>query len=80
MEQLILNQKKTQQGLFSDEEKFAYLAAPVVGSLLQARTAPGQSNIQSLLGAVGEGVSQIPAVGLKIKELEGKKNRNSERH
>lgn len=65
--------KKTQQGLFSDEEKFAYLAAPVVGSLLQARTAPGQSNIQSLLGAVGEGVSQIPAVGLKIKELEGKK-------
>ncbi len=62
--------KKTQQGLFSDEEKFAYLAAPVVGSLLQARTAPGQSNIQSLLGAVGEGVSQIPAIGLNIKKIE----------
>ena len=61
---------KTQQGLFSDEEKFAYLAAPVVGSLLQARTAPGQSNIQSLLGAVGEGVSQIPAIGLNIKKIE----------
>lgn len=61
---------KTQQGLFSDEEKFAFLAAPVIGSLLQAKTAPGQSNIQSLLGAVGEGVSQIPAVGLNIKKIE----------
>jgi len=60
--------KKKQEGLFSDEERFAYLAAPVIGSLLQARTAPGQSNIQSLLGAVGEGVSQIPAVGLNIKK------------
>jgi hypothetical protein len=59
-----------QEGLFSKEEKFAYLAAPVIGSLLQARTAPGQSNIQSLLGAVGEGVSQIPAVGLNIKKIE----------
>ncbi len=59
-----------QEGLFSKEEKFAYLAAPVIGSLLQARTAPGQSNLQSLLGAVGEGVSQIPAVGLNIKKIE----------
>ena len=65
--------KKKQEGLFSDDEKFAFLAAPVIGSLLQAKTAPGQSNLQSLFGAVGEGVSQIPAVGLKIKELEGKK-------
>jgi hypothetical protein len=65
--------KKKQEGFFSDEERFAYLAAPVIGSLLQAKTAPGQSNLQSLFGAVGEGVSQIPAVGLKIKELEGKK-------
>ena len=62
--------KKKQEGFFSDEERFAYLAAPVIGSLLQARTAPGQSNIQSLLGAVGEGVSQIPAVGLNIKKIE----------
>lgn len=62
--------KKKQEGLFSDEEKFAYLAAPVIGSLLQARTAPGQSNVQSLFGAVGEGVSQIPAIGLNIKKIE----------
>ena len=61
---------KTQQGLFSDEEKFAYLAAPVVGSLLQARTAPGQSNLQSLFGAVGQGVSQIPEIGLTMKKIE----------
>ena len=62
--------KKKQEGLFSDDEKFAYLAAPVVGSLLQARTAPGQTNLQSLFNAVGEGVSQIPAIGLNIKKIE----------
>ena len=62
--------KKKQEGFFSEEEKFAYLAAPVIGSLLQARTAPGQSNLQSLFGAVGQGVSQIPEIGLTMKKIE----------
>jgi hypothetical protein len=69
--------KKKQEGFFSDQEKFAYLAAPVIGSLLQARTAPGQSNLQSLFGAVGQGVSQIPEIGLTMKKIEASKEKKT---
>lgn len=59
--------------VFSEGEKLGYMLAPVAASLLQAKQAPGQSALASLFGAVGEGVSQIPAIGLKMSELEGKK-------
>ena len=67
--------KKFQEGgeVFSDQEKFAYLAAPVIGSLLQAKTPAGQTNLQSLFGAVGEGVSQMPNIALTLKDLQLKK-------
>jgi hypothetical protein len=58
---------------FTESEKLGYMLAPIAASLLQAKQSPGQSPLASLFGAVGEGVSQIPAIGLKIKELEGKK-------
>jgi hypothetical protein len=61
---------KKQDGVFSDQERFALLAAPVIGSLLEGRTAPGQSNLQALFGSVGKGVSQIPEVALQIKKLD----------
>ena len=61
---------KKLKGAFSDEERFALLAAPVIGSLLEGRTAPGQSNLQALFGSVGKGVSQMPEVALQIKKLD----------
>lgn len=62
--------KPTPKGAFSDEERFALLAAPVIGSLLEGKTAPGQSNLQALLGSVGKGVSQIPETAIQIKKLD----------
>lgn len=59
--------------VFTEGEKLGYMLAPVAASLLQAKQAPGQSQLASLFGAVGEGVSQIPAIGLKMAELETKK-------
>jgi hypothetical protein len=59
--------------VFSEGEKLGYMLAPIAASLLQAKQAPGQSSLASLFGAVGEGVSQIPAIGLKMAEIEGKK-------
>ena len=61
---------KKQEGVFSEQERFALLAAPVIGSLLEGRTAPGQSNLQALFGSVGKGVSQMPEVALQIKKLD----------
>ena len=59
--------------VISENEKLGYLLAPVAASLLQGTTRPGESQLSSLFKSVGEGVSQIPAIGLKIAELEGKK-------
>jgi hypothetical protein len=56
--------------VFSEGEKIGYMLAPVAASLLQAKQKPGESALASLFGAVGEGVSQVPAVGLNIKKLE----------
>lgn len=59
--------------VFTEGEKLGYMLAPVAASLLQAKQKPGESKLASLFGAVGEGVSQIPAIGLKMAELETKK-------
>jgi len=56
--------------VFSEGEKLGYLLAPVAASLLQSKQKPGESTLSSLFGAVGEGVSQVPAVALNIKKLE----------
>jgi hypothetical protein len=63
----------TSGATFTENEKLGYLLAPVAAQLLQAKQRPGESALSSLFGAVGEGVSQIPAIGLKIAEIEGKK-------
>lgn len=63
----------TSSSSFTEGEKLGYMLAPIAASLLQAKQAPGQSQLASLFGAVGEGVSQLPAIALKIKEIEGKK-------
>jgi hypothetical protein len=46
------------------------MLAPVAASLLQSKQRPGESSLSSLFGAVGEGVSQVPAIALNIKKLE----------
>jgi len=56
--------------VFSEGEKLGYMLAPVAASLLQSKQRPGESTLSSLFGAVGEGVSQVPAVALNIKKLE----------
>ena len=62
--------EKTPKGAFSDQERFALLAAPGIGSLLQGTTAPGQSNLQGLFKSVGQGVSQIPETAIQIRKLD----------
>jgi hypothetical protein len=62
--------EKTPKGAFSDKERFALLAAPVIGSLLQGTTAPGQSNLEGLFKSVGQGVSQIPETAIQIRKLD----------
>jgi hypothetical protein len=59
--------------VISENEKLGYLLAPVAASLLQAKQRPGESSLSSLFGAVGEGVAQMPAIGLKIAEIQSKK-------
>lgn len=61
----------------SENEKLGYLLAPVAASLLQAKQRPGESALSSLFGAVGEGVSQMPAIGLKIAEIQSKKTKTT---
>ena len=56
--------------VFSEGEKLGYMLAPVAASLLQSKQRPGESSLSSLFSAVGEGVSQVPAVALNIKKLE----------
>jgi hypothetical protein len=56
--------------VFSEGEKLGYMLAPVAASLLQSKQRPGESSLSSLFGAVGEGVSQVPAIALNIKKLE----------
>jgi hypothetical protein len=63
--------------VISENEKLGYLLAPVAASLLQAKQRPGESSLSSLFGAVGEGVAQMPAIGLKIAEIQGKKKTTS---
>jgi len=62
--------EKTPKGAFSDQERFALLSAPVIGALLQGKTAPGQSNLQALFGSVGKGVSEMPETAIAIKKLD----------
>jgi hypothetical protein len=56
--------------VFTENEKLGYMLAPVAASLLQAKQRPGESSLSSLFGAVGEGVSRMPDVGIAIKKLE----------
>jgi hypothetical protein len=56
--------------VFTQGEKLGYMLAPIAASLLQAKQSPGQSALSSLFGAVGEGVSKIPDIGVAIKKLE----------
>jgi hypothetical protein len=56
--------------VFSEGEKLGYMLAPIAASLLQSKQRPGESSLSSLFGAVGEGVSQVPAIALNIKKLE----------
>jgi hypothetical protein len=59
--------------VFSEGEKLGYMLAPVAASLLQGTRRQGESQLSSLFKSIGEGVSQIPAIGLKMAEIEGKK-------
>jgi len=63
-------QKGGEVGAFTDEQKFALLSAPVIGALLQGKTAPGQTNLEALFGSVGQGVSQMPETAIAIKKLD----------
>jgi hypothetical protein len=57
-------------GVFSDEEKTAYMLAPVVSELLTGTKQAGRSNIAGFLSDVGEGIAKVPAAAIEIKKLE----------
>ncbi|NBP57883.1 hypothetical protein EBU71_15355 [bacterium] len=56
--------------VFTEGEKLGYMLAPVAASLLQAKQAPGQSQLSSLFSAVGEGISKTPDIAVAIKKVE----------
>jgi hypothetical protein len=56
--------------VFTENEKLGYMLAPVAASLLQAKQRPGESQLASLFGAVGEGVARTPDIAVAIKKLE----------
>jgi hypothetical protein len=59
--------------VFSEKERLGYMLLPVASQLLQGTQRPGQSNLRGLLGDVGKGLEQVPAVALKIAEMSSKK-------
>jgi hypothetical protein len=71
----ILSVYKFQTGgeVFSEGEKFALLAAPVISSLLEGTVAPGENKLSAFFKSAGRGIGKIPEIGLKIREIESKK-------
>ena len=71
----LLSLQKFQTGgeVFSEKERLGYMLLPVASQLLQGTQRPGQSNLRGLLGDVGKGLEQVPAVALKIAEMSSKK-------
>jgi hypothetical protein len=70
----IVSIQKFQTGgaVFSENERLGYMLLPVASQLLQGQKSPS-GNVRGLFSDIGKGLEQVPAVALKIAELESKK-------
>ena len=66
-----LEVKKFKVGGLSEVERRNLLLTPITSALLQARKAPGESELGALARSLGQGMSQIPTVASQISDLEG---------
>jgi len=71
----LLSIQKFQTGgeVFTEKERLGYMLMPVASALLQGTQAPGESKTRGLLRAFGKGLEGVPAVALKIAEIQSKK-------
>lgn len=65
-----LEVKKFKVGGLSEVERRNLLLTPITSALLQARKAPGESELGALARTLGQGMSQIPTVASQISDLE----------
>ena len=65
-----LQVKKFKVGGLSEVERRNLLLTPITSALLQARKAPGESELGALARSLGQGMSQIPTVASQISNLE----------
>jgi hypothetical protein len=70
----LLSLQKFQTGgeVFSENERLGYMLMPVAAQLLQGQQS-SSGNVRGLFSDIGKGLEQVPAVALKIAELESKK-------
>ena len=61
--------KKFNVGGLSKVEKRNLLLTPITSALLQARKAPGESELGALARTLGQGMSQVPTVASQIADL-----------
>ena len=61
--------KKFNVGGLSKVEKRNLLLTPITSALLQARKAPGESELGALARTLGQGMSQVPTVASQIADI-----------
>ena len=65
-----LDVKKFKVGGLSEVDRRNLLLTPITSALLQARKAPGESELGALARSLGQGMSQVPTVASQISDLE----------
>jgi hypothetical protein len=65
-----LEVKKFKVGGLSEVERRNLLLTPITSALLQARKAPGESELGALARTLGQGMEQLPTVAAQISDLE----------
>ena len=62
-----LEVKKFNVGGFSKVEKRNLLLTPITSALLQARKAPGESELGAVFRSIGKGLESLPSTQLAIR-------------
>ena len=65
-----LDVKKFKVGGLSEVERRNLLLTPITSALLQARKAPGESELGALARTLGQGMAAVPTVASQIASLE----------
>jgi hypothetical protein len=65
-----LDVKKFKVGGLSEVDRRNLLLTPITSALLQARKAPGESELGALARTLGQGMAAVPTVASQIRDLE----------